>query len=137
MKQLSVAERMDLLINFAHGRDEEPLTEVELAGHASSFMSAPVAAETVAAIRAGAISLIHPDLADALCRAAGQRPGNGWFLTLPAADRRVQEKIAQLEMLITARSLGVQHIAARDTSDDPAAAVAQAEEQLRHIADLD
>ena len=130
MDYMSVADRLNLMIEFAHSRDEQPFTSAELAGKASVHLETPVTAEVIDAVRSGRTSDLSPELAEALCRPCGLSTGR--YLILPATHSEVQTKIEQFQMLITARDLGVQHIAARDTSN-ATSAIARAREQLHQM----
>ena len=130
MEYMSVADRLNLMIDFAHSRGEDPFTNVVLARKASEHLATPVTAETIEAVRTGRTPDLSHELAEALCRPCGLSTGN--YLTLPANHPEVQTKVEQFQMLITARDLGVQHIAARDTSNT-ISAITRARDQLRQM----
>ena len=115
-----LSDRLNRLIDFSHQRSEQPLTDTQIAIRTADH---GVSAVAVAAARSGQPSgLNHQQLA-AIGRVLGLldpvylTPDNA--VVDDAVRARILDFHDRLDLMIEARTLGIQHIATRNVDQDP------------------
>lgn len=116
-------QRISRLIDFAHNRQESPLTDRQIADKLSAAVNAPVADDLIRGLREGTRPAVPHELVAPLAAVFGLR--DTAYLTAdqdsPSPDvvDRILLMHERLALLTEARDLGVQHIATRDVDQDP------------------
>lgn len=116
-------ERISRLIDFAHNRQESPLTDRQIADQLSASANAPVSEDLIRGLREGTQHAVPSELVAPLAAVFGLRDTD--YLAAdhdsptPAIADRILLMHERLALLTEARDLGVQHIATRDVDQDP------------------
>lgn len=125
---LTLKERYERLVAFAHNRRESELTDTEVAERSGVDLA------ILHQIRDGSLAALCAHDADAITRTLGLQSGSYLgSLDSPEDFAEATTMHEKLDLYIAARELGVQHIAARDTSRSPRL-VGRVRDQLRALA---
>lgn len=127
--QLPLDIRYKQLVAFRHSRHEPELTDEQIAALSG------VDVTLLAAVRNGKVTALSPHDADAIATSLGLEDGSYLRpLDTPGLVENAEVMHEKLQMYIEARALGVQRIAARDTSDSPRL-VGWVRQHLRNLSD--
>ncbi|WP_331765139.1 hypothetical protein [Nocardia sp. NBC_01388] len=111
---LSLAEKIDRMIGFAHRWDEPAMSNEQIAAALAEALGRAVQPADIADLRSGSVLVISRELAAALCALCGVTDV-GYLL--PVGDQDVDIDL-RLQLWTLARDRGVQHVAARAMTRD-------------------
>lgn len=111
---LSLASKIDRMIEFAHRWDEPAMNDEQIAAALTEALGRNVDPDEIADLRSGSVLMIGRELATALCALCGV---TDVAYLLPVGDEDVDLDL-RLQLWTLARDRGVQHVAARGVTRD-------------------